>query len=80
MLQRAQTRSPAFRAGRGLASELQSNGSTTLHFEDSLQHDLSTSSGRVAAGIFNCCRETAKMDVPPGNSSRGTAGLVPRRT
>ncbi len=25
---------------------------------------------------MNCCRETTKMDVPPGNSSRGTAGLV----
>jgi hypothetical protein len=29
---------------------------------------------------MNCCRETTKMGVPPGNSSRGTAGLVPRRT
>ncbi len=25
---------------------------------------------------MNCCRETTKMGVPPGNSSRGTAGLV----
>ena len=25
---------------------------------------------------MNCCRETARMGVPPGNSSRGTAGLV----
>jgi hypothetical protein len=25
---------------------------------------------------MNCCRETVKMGVPPGNSSRGTAGLV----
>ena len=25
---------------------------------------------------MNCCRETAKMGVPPGNSSRGNAGLV----
>jgi hypothetical protein len=35
----------------------------------------------VEPGYFmNCCRETMKMGVPPGNSSRGTAGLVPRRT
>jgi hypothetical protein len=25
---------------------------------------------------MNSCRETTKMGVPPGNSSRGTAGLV----
>jgi hypothetical protein len=25
---------------------------------------------------MNCCRETSKMGVPPGNSSRDTAGLV----
>jgi len=25
---------------------------------------------------MNCCRETTKMGVPLGNSSRGTAGLV----
>jgi hypothetical protein len=25
---------------------------------------------------MNYCRETTKMGVPPGNSSRGTAGLV----
>jgi hypothetical protein len=30
--------------------------------------------------FMNCCRETTKMGVPPGNSSRGTAGLGPRRT
>ena len=29
---------------------------------------------------MNCCREITKMGVPPGNSSRGTAGLVSRRT
>jgi len=29
---------------------------------------------------MNLCREAVKMGVPPGNSSRGTAGLVPRRT
>ena len=30
--------------------------------------------------FMHWCHETTKMGVPPGNSSRGTAGLVPRRT
>ena len=40
-----------------------------------------THTAECQPGYFiHCCREATQMGVPPGNSSRGTAGLVPRHT
>jgi hypothetical protein len=65
MLQRAHPSSPPEADGESERTAI--NAINTLHFEDSLQQ---------AAGSFNCCRETTKMVVPPGNRRV----LVPRRT